>query len=109
MVSWKLLPRDAHGTVRIYVNPYQDHSSRHYHTLKIKRPSQSIWVDTHGNRMENVLTPTSGHHCEQFTHTTSRQPWLLPSQINNRIMASCMETHFVHIGSGIFCNWVFMA
>ena len=32
----QLLPRDAHGTIRVYANPYKDNSARHHLTTKIK-------------------------------------------------------------------------
>ena len=56
----------------------------------------------HGNHTRNVQITKSGHPCKKLICKTFAQPWILPSQTHTRIMATCMETHFIHIGSERF-------
>ena len=96
----KLLPINAHGTVIIYENPYQTHSTIHYHTPQIKLNSWSI------NNMRNILNPKSRNSCKKFTRRTPRQPILLTSKTYASNIATCMDTNFVCIGSRQFWSWV---
>ena len=57
----KLLPLYANGMIRIYAYPYQTHSARYHHILKIKWPSRQIKVDIYGNQTRNLSNPTIGH------------------------------------------------
>ena len=36
----------------------------------------------------------------------NNHPWILTSQTHTKIMATCTETHFIHIVSGRFWNWI---
>ena len=74
---WKLLPGNPDGVVGIYDNTHQINSTRHYHTLQLKWPSLSRWIDLHGKYTRNLRTTTSGHPCKQITRTSFNQPWIL--------------------------------
>ena len=106
MVHWKLLTRNHHGTVIIHDNTNQAHSAIHQRTLQIKWPIQWRWMNIHVNYMSNVWTPTSGHYLKQFTHTMLGQKRIIPGQTYTSIIVTYVETHFIHIGSRQFCNWV---
>ena len=56
----------------------------------------------HGNHTSNVLTTTIMHPFKQLTRTAFKQPWILSSQTNTRIMAACVETYLICIVSGRF-------
>ena len=104
MGHFKLLPRNTHGTVGIYEDTYQVNYAINYCTLKLKLPSWSRWMDLHGNYLSNVWTTTSGNYWKQLNHTMFKQPWILTDQTNTRIVEICVDTYFIHIGSGIF--WI---
>ena len=103
-----LLLRNIHGAVIIYENTHHINSTRNYHTVQFKRPSQSIWIDLHGNQTRHVRITTSRHLCKQLTRTMFAQLCILPSQTHTRIMATCVETYLIHIGSEWFWNWLFL-
>ena len=63
-------------------------------------------MDIHGNNTGNVWTPTSGNYRETITLTTPREPQVLQSKTYARIMATCMETHIIHIGGRQFLDWL---
>ena len=100
----KWLPGNNQGTVIICENAYQARFYRHYCTLKIKWTIWSIWMDIHGNYRRNIWTPTRGNHQKQFTHTTLRQPRILPGQIYAKIMVTCVENCLIKIGDRQFWN-----
>ena len=102
----KLLLGNSHGAVRIYNNSHQNSSTRHYCTLQIKLISQSRWMDLHENHTRNVRITTSRNPFKQLTHTLFSQTWILTSQTHIRIMATCVDNYFFHIGSGRFWNWI---
>ena len=64
-------------------------------------------MDIHGNHRSNVRITTSGYPRKQLTRTMFAQLCILPSQTHTRIMATCVETYLIHIGSGRFWNWLY--
>ena len=106
IVHRKLLLRNTHGTFGIYDNTKQINSERHYRTLQLKLYSRSRWMNINGNYMRNVCNTSSGHSCKLLNHTMHKQPWILSSQKITRIVATCVETYLINIGSEKFWNWL---
>ena len=63
-------------------------------------------MDINGNYYINVWSTSRGSTRKRLTHTTFKHPWIFPSQVNTRIVDTCVENHFVYIGSGKFWCWI---
>ena len=63
-------------------------------------------MDLHGNHTNNVWLTTIGNPCKQLTRAPFARPCILPSQTHTRIMATCADTYFFHIGSEQFWNYI---